>query len=465
MALLHLIHTECSIPTTSQCHDMWAFSRPASGFDNQIFWSNNSLLEKYKPWKTGTVSMDGTLLDVDCCRLLAGDDCEVITARQKLRWQSFDRIQELYVYDELRSCFALESKFKASNLYLSPTETSYPLAYSLIIHTNINQVFRLLRIIYRINNIYCIHYDVKSKPEFKAFFELLASCFQNIFIAHRIEDVVWGHPSLLNAQMNCLIDLMKYRDIFPWKYVINLNGLELPLRTNREVVEMLQIASGHSIIDAYDIMDPTNDLRLKYKVNQISLWNKKMTVLSTNRLGSIPGDLKVYKSECFVALTPHFVQFLLEDSLAQRYFRYLQEVSCPEEFFYATMGVYYDRAFAHPVKENTIHQTPFDVSISRFMHAAAYNQYELCKGSYRHSMCVFGAGDLHSITQLHIGGWNFGQMPYNDTGYGTNPRLARDALKALFLNKYDAYQDHSVMDCMEQRLVKQNMLEYYYDHQ
>ena len=462
--LLRLLHTECSIPTTNQCHDMWAFSRPADGFNDNIFWNNKSLLEKYKPWKTGTVTMDDTLLDADCCRLLAGDDCEVSAAIHKLRWQSFNRTPELCTYDELQSCDALENKFKASNLYLSPTEMNYPIAYSLIIHTNINQVFRLLRIIYRTSNIYCINYDVKANPEFKAFFELLTSCFQNIFIAYRIEDVIWGHPSLLNAQLNCLIDLMKYRDIIPWKYVINLNGLELPLRTNREVVEMLQTAAGHNIIDAFDIMDPIDKRRFKYKVNQISFWNNRISALSTNHLGSIPGDLKVYKSECFVALTPPFVQFLLEDSLARRYFRYLQEVSCPEEYFYATMGVYYNQVLAHPVKENTIHQTPFDVSISRFMHSAAYNQYKLCNGSYRHSMCIFGAGDLHSIVQLHIGGWNFGETLYRDIGYGTNPRLAKNAVKALFLNKYDSYQDHTVMDCMEQRLVKQSMLEYYYDH-
>ena len=55
----------------------------------------------------------------------------------------------------------------------------------------------------------------------------------------------YAHHSLMQAQLNCMDDLLK-RPNGSWKYVINLCGREVPLKTNREIVESLAKLKGYS---------------------------------------------------------------------------------------------------------------------------------------------------------------------------------------------------------------------------
>ena len=61
---------------------------------------------------------------------------------------------------------------------------------------------------------------------------------------------------------------------------------------------------------------------------------------------------------------------------------------------------------------------------------------ERCSGFKRHAVCIVAIGDLHRVYEI-----------------GVNKN-------SLFFNKYFMEVDHVIMDCMEERLAKQNMLEY-----
>ena len=58
------------------------------------------------------------------------------------------------------NCSTLQRGFL---LEASLEEESFPLAYSILVYKDAEQVYRLLRAIYRPNNYYCLHVDKKVK--------------------------------------------------------------------------------------------------------------------------------------------------------------------------------------------------------------------------------------------------------------------------------------------------------------
>ena len=73
----------------------------------------------------------------------------------------------------------------------------------------------------------------------------ICSCFPNVFIASRLENVVWGHISIMYAEMSCIKDLLQYN----WKYFINLSGQMFPLHTNAELVKILKVYNGANDVE------------------------------------------------------------------------------------------------------------------------------------------------------------------------------------------------------------------------
>ena len=136
--------------------------------------------------------------------------------------------------------------FKAVRGYIldpmTASEASFPIAYSIVVFKGIEQVERLLRAIYRPQNSYCIHVDSKSGDPFKKALAAIVGCFDNVFLASRSVDVRWGQFSVLEADLICMKDL--WEASATWKYFINLTGQEFPLKTNAELVKILNVYNG-----------------------------------------------------------------------------------------------------------------------------------------------------------------------------------------------------------------------------
>lgn len=144
---------------------------------------------------------------------------------------------------------------------VSKEEEKFPIAYSLVVHKDAIMVERLIHAIYNQHNIYCIHYDRKSPDAFKLAMNNLANCFTNVFIASKIETVQYAHISRLQADLNCLSDLLK--SSVQWKYVINLCGQDFPLKSNFELVSELKKLNGANMLET--VTPPRNKIqRFKY---------------------------------------------------------------------------------------------------------------------------------------------------------------------------------------------------------
>ena len=404
----------------------------------------------------------------ECCRMIAGDHCTL--EQVKRTTPKLDKFPD----NVFSTCDAIQSELY-SNYYVSQEERAYPLAYVILVHSNPLSLLKFLKVVYRRHNAYCVHYDQKSSPDFKAFIHQLSECAENVIIPENIEDVTWGDASILNAQLNCMQALLDYRTSVPWMYAFNLQGHELPLRTNREMVEMLRTQPQNvSIMESWPLLDEVDKNRLTYKslTLQFPRTQFRVVALSKEKLAPFSSlhQIVMHKSWCFVAVTPDFVSYSLKGDLPRKLFEFLQEVANAEEYFFATLynhkGTPGGRWIVNG--ENTdgwiIYNPPFAVSVSLWLQGVT-DRKKYCSGPDEHKYCHFAVGDLKTIFNLYMNGQIIDPFPVRNFGYGLSPAFTSGTKRSLFLNKYNSDTDPSVMDCLQQRLAIQNMLEYYFDHE
>ncbi|KAM7533120.1 hypothetical protein Aperf_G00000123197 [Anoplocephala perfoliata] len=126
------------------------------------------------------------------------------------------------------------------------------IAFTMVIHKDILQVARLLRMIHRINNYYCIHLDARSTGTFREAVEGMARCFgANVELVppEKRVAVVWGDESVLRPQLICGEQALERHQT--WKYLINIVGQEFPLRTNLELIAALKALNGSNLTKWY----------------------------------------------------------------------------------------------------------------------------------------------------------------------------------------------------------------------
>lgn len=92
----------------------------------------------------------------------------------------------------------------------SSSSTSSPihLAYSILVYDKVEQFERLLMSMYEPTNIYCIHVDAKSTDTVRRAIRSIVDCFDNVFIATKLESIVYAGFSRLKADINCMNDLL-----------------------------------------------------------------------------------------------------------------------------------------------------------------------------------------------------------------------------------------------------------------
>ena len=73
---------------------------------------------------------------------------------------------------------------------------NFSIAYSIVTHQGAGLVERILRAIYRPQNVYCIHVDTKSDSTFYNALRLVSECFPNVFLAQQRVDVVQSSLTL-----------------------------------------------------------------------------------------------------------------------------------------------------------------------------------------------------------------------------------------------------------------------------
>ncbi|XP_064642862.1 beta-1,3-galactosyl-O-glycosyl-glycoprotein beta-1,6-N-acetylglucosaminyltransferase-like isoform X2 [Lineus longissimus] len=152
---------------------------------------------------------------------------------------------------------------------MTSEEEDYPIAYSIVMYKDVEQVERLLRAIYRPQNVYCIHVDAKTSNETYETVTKIINCFPNVFHAPIRVNVTWGKPSMMMPDLICMAALLKHST--KWRYFINLTGQEFPLKTNGELVRILKALRGANDLEGTLKRRSTHRFRYSYKTKKRNL--------------------------------------------------------------------------------------------------------------------------------------------------------------------------------------------------
>ncbi|KAJ0023428.1 hypothetical protein NQD34_003327 [Periophthalmus magnuspinnatus] len=329
-----------------------------------------------------------------------------------LRWRRQNCQVEHYITNNSLDCSKLIMGFNFITAPLSKEEKDYPLAFILTIHKELEVFIRLLRAIYMPQNVYCIHVDAKAPLEYKVSVQKLASCFDNVFVASRSETVTYAGYSRLQADLNCMGELVRSK--IRWRKVLNLCGQDFPIMSNLELVRYMQSEEWKDKNMTPGVKQPP-----KFS-SRTRMQHIEMVDNSVRRSGRTkdppPRRMQVYFGTAYYALTREFVKFVLTSQVAQELLMWSRDTYSPDEHFWVTLnhikeapGSYLTggwggsiRAIKWSDQEGTSHDG--------------------CKGRYVRDICVYGTDDL--------------------------PWILKSA--AMFANKFESGTHPEALDCLEQ---------------
>lgn len=340
--------------------------------------------------------------------------CEILPpATPGFAWQRKDCKKISYETKPDTNCTLLQSDLHFITAPLSKEEDDFPLAFIITIHKELETFVRLLRAIYVPQNVYCIHIDAKAPEEYKTSIRNLAGCFPNVFVASVNEKVTYAGFSRLQADLNCMKDLLKYPT--KWKRVINLCGQDFPIQTNLELVRYMQGPEWKDRNMTPGIKQPP---AMKYRT-EFQYEEVKGTHVApkgkSQKKGPPPHNMTMYFGTAYYSLTRPFVEFVLNDKVAKDLLEWSRDTFSPDEHYWVTLnhmkeapGSYVEgewegniRAIKWRDQEGTAHQG--------------------CKGQYIRDICVYGIGDLPWLIEK----------------------------ESMFANKFETANFPEALDCLE----------------
>ena len=226
----------------------------------------------------------------------------------------------------------------------SAEEADFPIAYSLLMYKEVEQAERLLRAIYRPQNSYCIHIDKDAPHEVQSAIAAIVKCFDNVFIASKLERIIYAGFSRLQADVNCMADQL--RNSARWKYYINLASQAFPLKTNAEIVKILKTYNGANDIEGL----PAITSRYVYHYNY-SIPNKGKPVLKSSgvRKAKPPHGITIVKGSAYGVFSRAFVEFIINDKRAVDLLEWSKDTYSPDEHYWSTL---------HHLQHNSFLNTP-----------------------------------------------------------------------------------------------------------
>ena len=259
-----------------------------------------------------------------------------------------DTLQNDYFIELTQNCNLYRTTLGYRIQPLADEDEDFSIAFNIIAHNNISQFERLFRAIFRPQNSYCIHIDTKASEKFQLAIRGIARCFHNVFVASKLESVVYAGYSRLHADINCMKDQLK--SPIKWRYLLNTAVNEYPLKTNAEIVKILKIYNG------------ANDIRAagfawyKYLLNRWKWeWRvrkKKGTLImkkTERQLPPPPHNLTIIKGSAYGIFSRPFVDYLINDKVAQDYLEWCRLTFSPDEHFWNTLHhTYYNPHISPP---------------------------------------------------------------------------------------------------------------------
>ncbi|XP_051826664.1 N-acetyllactosaminide beta-1,6-N-acetylglucosaminyl-transferase-like isoform X2 [Antechinus flavipes] len=267
---------------------------------------------------------------------------------------------------------------------LSKEEVQFPLAYVMVVHKDFKTFERLFRAVYMPQNVYCIHVDEKATNDFKDAVKWVVDCLPNAFLASKMESVVYGGISRLQADLNCMKDLVASE--VQWKYIINTCGQDFPLKTNKEIIQHLKGFKGKNITPG--VLPPPHIIRrTKYIYKEQRYIFFSFMMWTWRRKTPPPHNMTIYFGSAYVSLTREFVNFVLQDQRAIDLLEWSKDTYSPDEHFWVTLN-------RIPGVPGSMPNASWEGNLRAVKWHDMESEHGGCHGHYIRGICIFGNGDL-----------------------------------------------------------------------
>ncbi|XP_072037355.1 beta-1,3-galactosyl-O-glycosyl-glycoprotein beta-1,6-N-acetylglucosaminyltransferase 4-like [Amphiura filiformis] len=327
------------------------------------------------------------------------------------------KTSKLQVIEWLWNCEEYKQYRRYPHKPMTSEEDDFPIAYIIVAHKDAAQIERLFRAIYQPQNIYCIHPDLKSPANFQHAIHKLASCFPNIIIPPKLENIQWGNFSRLMADIHCMRELLNHP--VQWKYLLNLCGQDFPLKTNLEIVQLMKTYNGKNYIEGGKV-GPDSDDNFAWRTRFKFYSNSSDGYIPPQNSGYVkrppPYNITIYKGDNYMAATREFVDFMVKDPRAIAFLQWCNDTYLPEETFPNSLH----RSIGAPGGEIT----EMKESYIRFRKWAEDLKNPSCRGKFVRQLCIFESNYLEHLYDV----------PH------------------LFVNKFYYDYDPITMQCMEELL-------------
>ncbi|VDK87524.1 unnamed protein product [Litomosoides sigmodontis] len=311
------------------------------------------------------------------------------------------------------SCNAIRQRAFYPTTPLSNVEKNFPIAFVRIVYKDFHLQELLLNLMYAPQNFYCYALDAKSTTLFHAQMRNLSRCFSNVLLAPREYTVDSAGHNTSRSFLECLRVIRKLPG---WKYAILLQNNDIPLKSNREMVQILNALNG------------SNDINVGYpnadRVPSGAPWTFRTLSLFNDHRQNDDRKLRIAKGSTSASLSYDFVKFVVDE---------LNLTILLDKFDNLSYGVD-EMLFPSLNSEDSLGApggftrqciSVYNNMITRYV--VWKKSAKQCRsGHYRHDICIFGIADLPTM----------------------------NASGALFANKMLPEYDYTAIGCWAQALYR-----------
>uniref|UniRef100_A0AC35TST9 SRCR domain-containing protein n=1 Tax=Rhabditophanes sp. KR3021 TaxID=114890 RepID=A0AC35TST9_9BILA len=305
-----------------------------------------------------------------------------------------------------------------SKLKISDYERDFPLAYSTMVYTDYYAIELQLALSYSPYNEYCYVIDKKAPSYFVEQMNLLGSCFDNVHIANVDFEIDSNGKNYAKSHLECL-DILDSKD---WKYAFLLQNHDFPLKTNKQLVDILTLFNGSSDFQMVPNYLTRIDHHKNWTYEALNLMQNKS--LNTDEDGNLKelNFVKGFSELTISRLDVNYINDYLNLTTMVEQLNYKRHGI--DEMVWGTLLSDENLAFPGGMPKFCVERGERVEYLTR---KSIWRNRRLCKsGMIRHEICIHGVENLSTIKSY----------PH------------------LFLNKLMITKDAGAMNCWSEMLWK-----------
>ncbi|EJD76405.1 hypothetical protein LOAG_16642 [Loa loa] len=314
------------------------------------------------------------------------------------------------------SCDAIRQRAFYPTTPFSSAEKNFPIAFIRIVYKDFHLQELLFNLMYAPQNLYCYALDAKSTSLFHSQMRNLSRCFPNVLLTRQEYEVDSAGHNTSRSFLECLRAIRSLPD---WKYAILLQNNDIPVKSNREMVQILNALNG------------SNDINVGYpnadRVPKGAPWTFRALALFNDDKQNDDRKLRIAKGSTSASLSYSFVEFVVDklnltilldkfdrlsyggDEMLFSSLNSEDSLGAPGGFTRQCINVYNNMITRYFIIIVTITYNGAPGGFTRQC-INVYNnmitRYVVWKkstkhcrsGHYRHDICIFGIADLPTMT-------------------------------------------------------------------